>query len=260
MVRSRWVERLDPDTDHPPSMSIGIVSAVNRIWGKAIQTDAKMSPVNYGGPLVAIDGRVFGVIVPASNRAEGETAGVDGMTAGSASPSRSRTSCAVLPRFKKGKDLRRGLLGYHAAGDRRVQRPADHRLGPARFGRGRAGSRSATRSSRSTASRSRTTRRFSTCWVRSTRETRSSLKIKRGDKEQEFKNIKLHGTVTAYVNAFLGILPMRDDPELGVEVRYVFPRARPNRRHQGRRPDHEGRAPVSPRLHRSRTGPHLSPR
>ena len=67
----------DPDAEHPPSMSIGIISAVNRIWGKCFQTDCKTSPVNYGGPLVALDGRVFGVVVPASNRAEGETAGVD---------------------------------------------------------------------------------------------------------------------------------------------------------------------------------------
>ena len=31
-----------------PNRSVGILSAVNRIWGKAIQTDAKISPANYG--------------------------------------------------------------------------------------------------------------------------------------------------------------------------------------------------------------------
>ena len=35
-----------------PNMSVGIVSAKQRIFGKAIQTDAKISPSNYGGPLV----------------------------------------------------------------------------------------------------------------------------------------------------------------------------------------------------------------
>ncbi len=35
-----------------PNLSVGILSALNRIWGKAVQTDAKISPANYGGPLV----------------------------------------------------------------------------------------------------------------------------------------------------------------------------------------------------------------
>src|SRR3954471_24894745 len=34
---------LDTDLAHPPSINGGIVSAVNRIWGKAIQSDAKIS-------------------------------------------------------------------------------------------------------------------------------------------------------------------------------------------------------------------------
>jgi S1-C subfamily serine protease len=102
---------LDNNVDRPPSMSVGIVSATNRIWGKAIQTDAKTSPVNYGGPLVAIDGRVYGVIVPASNRAEGETAGVDVYDGGIGFAVPLEDVLAVLPRLKEGKDLRRGLLG-----------------------------------------------------------------------------------------------------------------------------------------------------
>ena len=60
-----------------PSISVGIVSATNRIWGKAIQTDAKTSPVNYGGALVDIEGRVLGVIAPLSPQGNGETAGVE---------------------------------------------------------------------------------------------------------------------------------------------------------------------------------------
>ena len=111
----------DPETDHPPSMSIGIVSAVNRIWGKAIQTDAKTSPVNYGGPLVAIDGRVFGVIVPMSNRAEGEAAGVDVYDSGIGFAVPLEDVLAVLPRVKNLKKgevlvLRRGLLGITPQG------------------------------------------------------------------------------------------------------------------------------------------------
>jgi predicted esterase len=51
------------------------------------------------------------------------------------------------------------------------------------------------------------------------------LKLVRGEKEMEFKKIKLIGLVTAYVNAFLGVLPMRDDPGPGVEVRFVYPKS-----------------------------------
>ena len=50
----------------PPQVSVGIISAKNRIWGKAIQTDAKISPSNYGGPLIDLQGRVLGVLVPMS--------------------------------------------------------------------------------------------------------------------------------------------------------------------------------------------------
>ncbi len=66
---------LDPNVDAPPSASVGIISALNRIWGKAVQTDAKVSPVNYGGALIDVDGRVQGVLVPASPFGEGDTAG-----------------------------------------------------------------------------------------------------------------------------------------------------------------------------------------
>ena len=64
--------------------------------------DAKISPVNYGGPLVAIDGRVMGVIVPISPSSDGETPGSSGTTSASASPSRSKTSCKVVPKLKAG--------------------------------------------------------------------------------------------------------------------------------------------------------------
>src|SRR5262249_58416869 len=43
---------LTSESDSNPSVSVGIISAVNRIWGKAVQTDAKISPANYGGPLI----------------------------------------------------------------------------------------------------------------------------------------------------------------------------------------------------------------
>src|SRR5262249_47650671 len=36
---------LDAKRVNPPAVSVGIISALGRIWGKAIQTDAKISPI-----------------------------------------------------------------------------------------------------------------------------------------------------------------------------------------------------------------------
>jgi S1-C subfamily serine protease len=49
------------------------------------------------------------------------------------------------------------------------------------------------------------------------------VKVKRGDKEVDIAKVTLQGVQTAIEPGFLGILPMRDDPDAGVEVRYVYP-------------------------------------
>jgi serine protease Do len=48
----------------------GVISAKNRIGGIALQTDAACSPSNYGGPLIDIEGKVYGLIVPLGARGE----------------------------------------------------------------------------------------------------------------------------------------------------------------------------------------------
>ena len=102
--------------DQMPSVSVGILSALNRIWGKAIQTDAKVSPANYGGPLIDLYGRVQGVLVPASPRSEGETAGFEWYDSGIGFAIPLEDINRVLPRMLKGTQktpvtLKRGLLG-----------------------------------------------------------------------------------------------------------------------------------------------------
>ena len=50
-----------------------------------------------------------------------------------------------------------------------------------------------------------------------------SMKVKRGDKEVSIEKVTLLGSQASFESGFLGILPMRDDPDPGVEIRYVYP-------------------------------------
>lgn len=94
-----------------PNISVGIVSAVNRIWGRALQTDAKTSPVNYGGPLIDLSGRCLGIIVPLSPDAQGKTAGVEWYDSGIGFAVPLTDIQAVLPRLIEGETLKPGLMG-----------------------------------------------------------------------------------------------------------------------------------------------------
>ena len=93
------------------SVSIGVVSAVNRIWGNALQTDAKVSPVNYGGPLVDIHGRALGILVPLSPNRGSDTAGVEWYDSGIGFAIPMDDVLQSFERLKAGKDLEPGLIG-----------------------------------------------------------------------------------------------------------------------------------------------------
>lgn len=61
----QWVMALGKTFDaQTASCSVGILSAQGRVWNKAIQSDAKISPQNYGGPLVDLRGRAMGILTP----------------------------------------------------------------------------------------------------------------------------------------------------------------------------------------------------
>ena len=60
-----------------PNVSVGILSAKGRIQGRAVQTDAKVSSVNYGGPLINLRGEVLGMLAPLTLRRQGVTAGTE---------------------------------------------------------------------------------------------------------------------------------------------------------------------------------------
>jgi S1-C subfamily serine protease/predicted esterase len=217
------------DIANSPTISTGIISALGRIWGKAVQTDAKISPVNYGGPLMAIDGRVFGILVPASPKGEGETAGVEWYDSGIGFAIPLEDVYAALPRLKalkQGKTLNRGLLGFTPqnaneqynvpvivaqiapdsaamkaglkAGDKIIEidgKPVTnisemmHILGPKYEG------------------------------------DVISMKVERDGKVESFASVTLGGVAATFAQPFLGMLPMRDDPDAGVEVRFVYPKS-----------------------------------
>ena len=92
-----------------PALSLGIVSAVDRIGGRAIQTSGKVSPANYGGPLATIDGEVMGVLVPLT--AFGGMAGVDLYDSGIGFAVPLQDVKELLPRLEKGEKLKPGFLG-----------------------------------------------------------------------------------------------------------------------------------------------------
>lgn len=98
-----------------PNISVGIVSAVDRLSGRAIQTDAKVSPTNYGGPLVDIHGRVIGVLSPLSPQKSGEMSGVEWYDSGIGFAVPLEHIQQVLPRWQQG-DLKPGLVGVSLKG------------------------------------------------------------------------------------------------------------------------------------------------
>jgi serine protease Do len=211
-------------TEGPPSVSVGIVSALGRIWGKAIQTDAKVSPVNYGGPLIDIQGRVLGVLVPASPRAQDETAGMEWYDSGIGFAIPLEDVNAVLPRLREGHDLKRGLLGivpknppekYDALPEIASVLPDSAAA--------RAGMRAGDIVTE--VDGVRVVRQAQVMHVIGNKYEGDvvSVKIKRGKEEIRLNDLRLAGALVTFARGFLGILPMRDDPEPGVEVRYVYP-------------------------------------
>lgn len=94
-----------------PNLSVGILSALNRIWGKAVQTDAKISPANYGGPLIDLQGRCIGILVPMSPQGDDESVGVEWYDAGIGFAVPLEEIIAQLPTLRKGESIRPGRMG-----------------------------------------------------------------------------------------------------------------------------------------------------
>lgn len=206
------------------SVSVGIVSALSRIWGKAVQTDAKISPTNYGGPLVDISGRVLGVLVPLTPDSGGEVAGVEWYDSGIGFAVSLEHINKMLPRLKEGRDLYSGLLGIS------LERGDQFSL-PAKIAACRGGSpafKSGLRTgdtivevdgrkiARQTELKHQLNHRYAGDKLRVT--------VVRGSERIE-REIELIDKLAPYAFPFLGVLPERHvgDAPAGVRVRYVYP-------------------------------------
>src|SRR3954471_15313211 len=93
------------------NVTVGIVSAVGRIFGKAIQTDADVSTANYGGPLVDVRGRVLGILVPMSPQATTDVAGTEWYDSGIGFAVPLAPIADRIEHMKKSESQRAGLLG-----------------------------------------------------------------------------------------------------------------------------------------------------
>ena len=94
------------------SVSVGVISALNRIHGMAIQTDAKVSPVNYGGPLVTLDGTIAGILVPLSPRGgSSATSGIEWYDSGIGFAIPLKDALISAEKLRSGKNLYRGRIG-----------------------------------------------------------------------------------------------------------------------------------------------------
>ncbi len=94
-----------------PALSAGIISAKNRISGRAVQTDANISPANYGGPLIDLEGKVIGICVPLSPAGGAAGAGVEWYDSGIGFAVPLQGLDRLIEQMKKGETIYPGRMG-----------------------------------------------------------------------------------------------------------------------------------------------------
>jgi serine protease Do len=190
------------------NVSVGIVSATGRMFGRVLQTDANVSTANYGGPLVDIRGRVLGVIVPMAPQASGGMAGAEWYDSGIGFAVPLAAIGDALERMKNGKDQRAGILGIGLAGKDANSSPAELAAVRPDSPAGMAGLKKGDQIIEVDGRPIKTQKdlRFA-LGPRYAGET-VRLVAKRGDEQIE-KSIELAGKLKAFRHGFLGILPMR---------------------------------------------------
>jgi S1-C subfamily serine protease/dienelactone hydrolase len=220
----QWSIAVGRTYDQPePNLSVGVISATNRVWGKAIQTDAKISPANYGGPLVDIHGRVLGILVPLSPQGKGsEVAGAEWYNSGIGFAVPLAELNERLETLKAGKDLHPGLLGVSL-------KPGDKYSLPAEVGASQPGSPAYKAGVKVgdtivEIDGQKIVRQAQLMHALGARYAgdKVALVLKRSD-AQVNATVELIDKLDPYAHPFLGILPLRGTAEAGTVVRYVYP-------------------------------------
>jgi len=205
-----------------PNISTGIISATNRIWGKAIQTDAKISPSNYGGPLIDLQGRIAGILVPLSPQGQGEIAGAEWYDSGIGFAVPLNEVMPHIEKMKNGEDLHRGLLGVSLKQGNTFADPAVVAACQPNSPGAKAGLK---KDDKIVEIDGKAIKRQS--------ELRHALGGKyagdtvhvvamRGDQKIE-ADITLTDKLTPFEHPFLGVLPKRATGQKGVTVRHIYP-------------------------------------
>jgi serine protease Do len=221
-----------------PNIAVGIVSAVDRMFGRVIQTDASVSTANYGGPLVDIRGRVLGVLVPIAPQSTSEVAGAEWYDSGIGFAVPLASIGPALERMKAGKDQLAGVMGIGLAPENPHGSPAVLATVLASSPAGKAG-----------LTKGDTIVEIDDRPIRTQTDLRFALGthyagdqvriVATRDDETLVRSIELVGEFEPFRHAFLGILPMRDEPDAkpklepaepatkaaarGIVVRMVYP-------------------------------------
>jgi serine protease Do len=221
------------------NVSVGVVSALNRMHGRALQTDANASVANYGGPLVDLYGRVLGVLVPMAPQTgaaeTNELAGAEFYDSGIAFAVPLEHILGVLDRWIEQQDLNRGLLGVGMTdGNPHSTPPIVTAVWP-RSPAAEAGWQPDDRiiAVDGEPVESQTQLRFHITPRYAGDEVKVTLRRGKGDNAEEIDtHITLAAELPPYRHAFLGVLPQRaiagegaDDESStsGIAVRAVWP-------------------------------------
>jgi serine protease Do len=196
------------------NVSVGVVSALGRMFGKAVQTDASVSTANYGGPLVDIRGRVLGVLVPMAPQATSEVAGVEWYDSGIGFAVPLASIAPAIERMKKGEDQYAGILGISLAGRTPMASLAALAAVRPDSPAGKAGLKKGDRITEVDGRPVKT--QTDLRMALGSRYAGESIRVtaKRGEENIQ-RTISLVGKMAPFRHAFLGILPLRPVKEEG---------------------------------------------